>query len=210
MKVNQLIDLIKTYSKVKFNETVDVVFRLGIDPRKSDQVVRGACSLPNGTGKTIRVLVFAKGDKAQAATEAGADYVGGNELAEKIQSGWLEFDRVVASPDMMAVVGKIGKILGPKGLMPNPKVGTVTMDVAGAVKNIKQGQVQFRTDKGSNVHVGVGKVDFDKQKLIENIISVQDVLLKLKPSVAKGTYIKNIAISSTMGPGVKVDPNSLS
>jgi len=202
----EAIQLVKKYAKAKFDERVDVVFRLGIDPRKSDQMVRGSCSLPNGTGKTVRVLVFAKGEKEKEALEAGADFAGGEELAEKIKDGWLEFDRVIASPDMMAVVGKIGRILGPRGLMPNPKVGTVTQAVGETVKMIKQGQVQFKSDKGANIHAMAGLASFSEEALAENIKAFYDSLIKLKPATAKGTYIRNIAISSTQGPGVRVDP----
>jgi large subunit ribosomal protein L1 len=202
----EAIQLVKKFSKVKFDEPVDVVFRLGVDPRKSDQMVRGSCTLPNGTGKVVRVLVFAKGEKFKEATDAGADYVGGDDLAAKIKDGWLEFDRVVATPDMMGVVGKIGKILGPRGLMPNPKVGTVTQAVGDVVSMIKKGQVQFKTDKGANVHATTGLASFPVEALVENIKSFHESLLKLKPATAKGTYIRNISISSTMGPGIKVDP----
>ncbi|MDT8446051.1 MAG: 50S ribosomal protein L1 [bacterium] len=200
--------LVKKYAKAKFTEKVDVALRLGVDPRKSDQMVRGSCVLPHGTGQTLRVLVFAKGDKEKEALEAGADFAGGEELADKIANeGWFEFDRVVATPDMMAVVGKIGRLLGPKGLMPNPKVGTVTADVKTVVGEIKKGQVQFRTDKGANVHATCGLVTFESSQLADNIKTIYDQLVKLKPSSAKGTYIKGITISSTMGPGVRLDEN---
>ena len=202
----EAIQLVKKYAKAKFDEPVDVSFRLGVDPRKSDQMVRGSCTLPNGTGKVVRVLVFAKGEKEKEALDAGADYAGGDDLVEKIKEGWLEFDRVVATPDMMGVVGKIGKILGPRGLMPNPKVGTVTQAVGDVVSMIKKGQVQFKTDKNANVQATTGLTSFSEEALTENIRSFHDSLIKLKPSTAKGTYIKNISISSTMGPGVKVDP----
>lgn len=202
----EAIDLVKKYSKAKFDEPVDAVFRLGVDPRKSDQMVRGSCTLPNGTGKVVRVLVFAKGDKEQEAKDAGADFVGGDDLAAKIKDGWLEFDRVVATPDMMGVVGKIGRILGPRGLMPNPKVGTVTQAVGDVVSMIKKGQVQFKTDKGANVHATTGLSSFTSEALAENLKAFYESLVKLKPATAKGTYIKNISISSTMGPGVRVDP----
>jgi len=203
----EAIQLVKKHTKVKFEEGLDVVFRLGIDARKSDQMVRGSCSLPNGTGKTVRVLVFAKGEKEKEALDAGADFVGGDDLAAKIKEGWLDFDRVIAAPDMMGVVGKIGRILGPRGLMPNPKVGTVTQDVGETVKMVKQGQVQFRTDKGANVHALAGLASFKDEDLAENLQAFYDSLVKLKPATAKGTYIKNVSISSTMGPGVKVDPS---
>ncbi len=204
--LTEAIKLVKKHAKAKFDEPVDAVFRLGVDPRKSDQMVRGSCTLPNGTGKVVRVLVFAKGDKVQEAKDAGADFVGGDDLVEKIKEGWLEFDRVVATPDMMGVVGKIGRVLGPRGLMPNPKVGTVTQAVGDVVSMIKKGQVQFKTDKGANVHATTGLASFSEEALEENIRSFHDSLVKLKPSTAKGTYIKNISISTTMGPGVKVDP----
>ncbi len=203
----EAIKLVKKYSKAKFDEPLDAVFRLGVDPRKSDQMVRGSCTLPNGTGKTVRVLVFAKGDKEKEALDAGADFAGGDDLVAKIKEGWLEFDRVVATPDMMGVVGKIGKVLGPRGLMPNPKVGTVTQAVGDVVSMIKKGQVQFKTDKGANVHATTGLTSFSEEALVENIRSFYESLVKLKPANAKGTYIKNISISSTMGPGVKVDPS---
>jgi large subunit ribosomal protein L1 len=202
----EAIQLVKKYSKAKFDEPLDVSFRLGIDPRKSDQMIRGSCTLPNGTGKVVRVLVFAKGDKEKEALDAGADFAGGDDIVEKIKGGWLEFDRVVATPDMMGVVGKIGKILGPRGLMPNPKVGTVTPAVGDTVSMIKKGQVQFKTDKGANVQATTGLTSFSDDALSENIISLYESVIKLKPANAKGTYIKNVSISSTMGPGVKVDP----
>ncbi|OGG95557.1 MAG: 50S ribosomal protein L1 [Candidatus Lambdaproteobacteria bacterium RIFOXYD12_FULL_49_8] len=209
--IDDALALVKKYASSKFTEKVDVAIRLGIDPRKSDQMVRGSVVLPHGTGQVLRVLVFARGDKAKEATEAGAEFVGGEELAEKIQSeNWFEFDRVVATPDMMVVVGKIGKLLGPKGLMPNPKVGTVTTDVAKAVNEIKKGQVQFRTDKGANIHSTCGLATFSEAALKENIKAIYDQLVKLKPSSAKGVYIKNIAVSSTMGPGVRVDEKQFS
>jgi len=200
------IALVKKYASAKFTEKVDVALRLGIDPRKSDQMVRGSCVLPNGTGQNLRVLVFAKGDKEKEALEAGADFVGGMELADKIANeGWFEFDRVVATPDMMAVVGKIGRLLGPKGLMPNPKVGTVTTDVTTAVTEIKKGQVQFRTDKGANIHSTCGLIDFEANALRENIQAIYDSVTRLKPSSAKGTYVKGVTLSSTMGPGIRID-----
>ncbi len=201
------IKLVKEFSSAKFKERVDVAIRLGIDPRKSDQMVRGSCVLPAGSGKEVRVLVFARGDKEKEALDAGADFAGSDELVAKIQGGWLEFDRVVATPDMMAHVGRIGRVLGPRGLMPNPKVGTVTQNVGEIVRTIKQGQVQFRTDKGANVQGTVGLASFSEDKLVENIQAFYESLLKLKPATAKGTFVRNISISSTMGPGVKVDPN---
>ncbi|MBU3915629.1 50S ribosomal protein L1 [bacterium] len=202
----EAIQLVKKFSKAKFDEPIDVAIRLGIDPRKADQMIRGSCTLPNGTGKVVRVLVFAKGEKEKEALDAGADYAGGDDIVEKIKGGWLEFDRVVATPDMMGVVGKIGKILGPRGLMPNPKVGTVTTAVGDVVSMIKKGQVQFKTDKGANVQATTGLASFSDEALSENILSFYQSLIKLKPSSAKGTYIKNVSISSTMGPGIKIDP----
>ncbi|MDH5561067.1 MAG: 50S ribosomal protein L1 [Deltaproteobacteria bacterium] len=203
--LSEALELVKKFSKVKFKERVDVAFRLGIDPRKSDQVVRGSCVLPHGTGKSVRVLVIARGDKVKEATDAGADFVGSDDMIEKIQGGWLEFDRMIATPDMMGLIGKIGKVLGPRGLMPNPKVGTVTQAVGDMVKEIKRGQVQFKNDKGANVQATAGMVGFTNEQLQENIKAFYDSLVKLKPPTAKGLYIQNITISSTMGPGVKVD-----
>lgn len=203
----EAVKMVKKFASAKFTEQVDVSFRLGVDPRKSDQMVRGSCVLPHGTGKEVRVLVLARGEKEKEALEAGADFAGAEDLVEKIQGGWLDFDRVVATPDMMALVGRIGRILGPRGLMPNPKVGTVTQEVGEIVKTIKKGQVQFRTDKGANVQATVGMVSFDDEKLVENIQAFYDSLLKLKPATAKGSYLRNVAVSSTMGPGIKVDVN---
>jgi large subunit ribosomal protein L1 len=199
-------ELLKKYTKAKFKERFDVVIRLGIDPRKSDQMVRGSCSLPHGTGKEVRVLVFAKGDKEKEALDAGADFVGGDDMAQKIKDGWFEFDRVIAAPDMMGVVGKIGRILGPRGLMPNPKVGTVTAAVGETVKLVKKGQVQFKTDKGANIHATIGMMSFTAEQMKDNLQTFHDAIIKLKPATAKGTFIKHIAISSTMGPGLKLDP----
>ena len=193
----------------KFDETVDVAVKLGVNPRHADQMVRGTVVLPNGTGKTERVLVFAKGEKEREAKEAGADYVGADELVEKIKGGWMDFDRAVATPDMMGSVGKIGKILGPRGLMPNAKVGTVTFDVARAVREIKAGKVEFRVDKAGVVHAPVGKVSFGAEKLKANIASLFDVIMRLKPVSAKGIYVRSVAISTTMGPGFKVEPSSI-
>ena len=204
----EAINLLKEVKATKFDEAVDVALRLGIDTRKAEQMVRGTCSMPNGLGKEVRVLVFAKADKAIAAQEAGADYVGGEDYAKKIQEGWLEFDRVVATPDMMAVVGRIGKILGPRGLMPNPKVGTVTFEVESVIKNIKAGQVEFRADKQGNLHASVGKISFDTDKLCENISALVDTVKRMKPSSSKGIYLRNFSVSSTMGPGLKVDPQT--
>ena len=197
-------------ASAKFDETVEVAVKLGVDPRHADQMVRGSVVLPHGTGKTARVLVFAKGDKAKEALEAGADYVGDEDLIEKIQKeNWLEFDKVIATPDMMPAVSKVGKILGPRGLMPSSKTGTVTFDVAKAVKDIKAGKVDFKVDRGAVVHVPVGKVSFGEKKLLENMAAFFEALLKAKPSAAKGQYIRSVAISTTMGPGIKVDPNEV-
>jgi large subunit ribosomal protein L1 len=207
-KVYQLEDaikLLKAAPKAKFDESVDVVIRLGIDPKKSDQMVRGSVALPNGLGKKVRVLVFAKGEKAEEAKKADADFVGAEDLAEKISGGWLDFDATVATPDMMKVIGKLGKILGTRGLMPNPKTGTVTLDVAKAVKDLKSGKADYRLDKAGNVHSCVGKISFEVSAIAENIKSLMAAIVKAKPSSAKGTYIKKISISTTMGPGVKVD-----
>jgi large subunit ribosomal protein L1 len=206
--VEEAIELVKKTNTVKFDATVEVAFRLGVDTRKNDQQIRGAVVLPNGTGKTQSVLVFAKGEKAKEAEAAGADFVGDADLINKINQGWFEFDVIVATPDMMGEVGKLGRVLGPKGLMPNPKTGTVTFDVDKAVKEIKAGKVEYRADKAGNVHVPVGKVSFDSEKLIENFTTMYDTILKAKPSAAKGTYMKNVSVTSTMGPGVKVDPST--
>lgn len=199
------VDLLKEISYARFDESVDIAVSLGVDPRKSDQMVRGTAVLPNGTGKEVRVLVFAKGEKEMEAREAGADFVGAEDLVEKIKGGWLDFDKAIATPDIMSVVSKIGKILGPRGLMPNPKLGTVTFDIAKAVKEIKAGKVEYRVDKGGIIHVPIGKVSFDSKKLIENIQTVIDSLNKAKPSASKGKYFKKMSISSTMGPGIPVD-----
>ena len=203
--IDEALELIKKGSFARFDETVDVSVRLGVDPRKADQMIRGAHVLPNGLGKSVRVLVFAKGEKAQEAEAAGADYVGAEDLAEKIQGGWFDFDTAIASPDMMGVVGKIGRVLGPRGLMPNPKVGTVTMDLARAVEEAKSGKVEYRVEKAGIIHAPVGKISFDAPKLRENILSLMDVLIKAKPSTAKGTYLKKITLSSTMGAGINLD-----
>ena len=199
------IKIAKTGSKKKFDETVDVVMRLGVDPRKADQMVRGTVNLPHGTGKTARVLVFATGDRAEQAKAAGADYVGSDDLLERIQGGWLDFDAVVATPDLMGKVGRLGKVLGPRGLMPNPKTGTVTVNIAQAVREIKAGKVEFRVDKTGIIHAPVGKVSFPAQSLIENAHALVDSVVKAKPSAAKGKYLKSVTLSSTMGPGIVID-----
>jgi large subunit ribosomal protein L1 len=203
------IRLVKEASYVKFDESVDMAFNLGIDPKKSDQMVKGSVVLPHGIGKKVRVLVFAKGEKEKEAVDAGADIVGAEDLVEKITKGWLDFDKAVATPDMMGNVGKLGKILGPRGLMPNPKLGTVTFDITRAVKEIKAGKVEYRSEKAGVVHVPIGKVSFDNHKLFDNAKAVVDSILKAKPATSKGRYLKKISISSTMGPGVTVDVASL-
>ncbi len=206
----EAVDLIKAGDAPKFDESVDVAINLGVDPRHADQMVRGAIVLPHGIGKDTRVLVFCKGEKEKEAQAAGADYVGGEEFAKKIQEeGWLEFDRVIATPDMMSVVGRLGKVLGPRGLMPNPKLGTVTMDVGAAVGEHKAGKVEYRVDKSGIVHAIIGKRSFDAEKLVANAATLIDVIVKAKPAASKGVYIKNISISSTMGPGIRVDPASV-
>jgi len=199
-------EMVVAMAGVKFDETVDAAVRLGVNPAHADQMVRGSVVLPNGLGKTVRVLVFAKGDKEKEALDAGADLVGSDDIIEKIKGGWLEFDRVIATPDMMGSVGKIAKILGPRGLMPNPKVGTVTFEVANAVKELKAGKVEFRVEKAGIVHSPVGKVSFGAEKLSENVSALLETIIKLKPASSKGLYIKSIAISSTMGAGVRIDP----
>ncbi|MFZ4454379.1 50S ribosomal protein L1 [Salibacterium aidingense] len=205
----EAIELVKKTSIANFDETVEAAVRLGLDPRKNDQQLRGAVVLPHGTGKTQRVLVFAKGEKAQEAEEAGADYIGEEDLVNKVQQGWFDFDVVIATPDMMAQVGKLGKILGPKGLMPNPKTGTVTMDVTKAVEEVKAGKVEYRVDKSGNIHAPIGKISFDTDKLAENFKALIDALVKAKPAAAKGTYVKNTAVASTMGPGVRISTSTL-
>ncbi|HJA89874.1 MAG TPA: 50S ribosomal protein L1 [Candidatus Jeotgalibaca merdavium] len=207
--IEEAIALVKEIDFAKFDATIEVAYRLGIDTRKNDQQIRGAVVLPHGTGKTQRVLVFAKGDKAKEAEAAGADYVGDADLSQKIQGGWFDFDVVVATPDMMGEVGRLGRVLGPKGLMPNPKTGTVTMDVTKAVEEIKAGKVTYRADKQGNIHAPIGKVSFDNEKLIENLKTIHDVVLRAKPASAKGQYIKNVSVTSTFGPGVKVDATSV-
>jgi large subunit ribosomal protein L1 len=200
------VELMISTARAKFDETVDAAVRLGVNPAHADQMVRGSVVLPHGLGKSVRVLVFAKGEKEKEALDAGADFAGADDIIEKIKSGWLEFDRVVATPDMMGSVGKLGKILGPRGLMPNPKVGTVTFDVAKAVQELKAGKVEFRVEKAGIVHSPVGKISFGTDKLKENILALLDAIIKLKPASSKGAYLKSISLSSTMGPGVKVDP----
>src|SRR5262245_18928593 len=205
--LNEALALVQEAKHAKFDETVELVARIGVDPRKADQNVRGTVVLPHGTGKTVRIAVFAKGEKASEAEAAGADVVGAEDLAKRItEEGWLEFDKAIATPDMMGIVGRLGKVLGPRGLMPNPKVGTVTMEVGKAVQELKGGKVEYRVDKAGNVHVPVGKTSFDEQKLVENASSLLSSLLRAKPASAKGTYLLRVAVSSTMGPGVRVDP----
>ncbi len=207
--LEEAVSLLKELSAKKFDESVDVAVNLGVDPRKSDQVIRGAAVLPNGTGKTVRVAVFAQGDLAEDAKSAGADVVGFDDLAEDIKAGQLDFDLLIAAPDAMATVGKLGKVLGPKGLMPNPKVGTVTADIAAAVKNAKAGQVRFRVDKGGIIHSSIGKLSFSSEALTENLATLLTTLNKIKPSAAKGIYMKKVTLSSTMGPGLRVDHTTL-
>lgn len=202
----EAIDLVKETAKAKFDESVEVAIRLGVDPRQADQQVRGTVVLPHGTGKKVTVAVFAKGEKATEAKEAGAEYVGAEDLVAKIEGGWTDFDVAVATPDMMGLVGKLGKILGPKGLMPNPKTGTVTFDVGKAVKDIKAGKVEYRIDKAGIIHVAIGKASFSKEALLENFHTLMTAVIKAKPAAAKGTYLKKVVLSTTMGPGIKVDP----
>ncbi|MGA7104082.1 MAG: 50S ribosomal protein L1 [Candidatus Deferrimicrobiaceae bacterium] len=207
--LDEALELLNGTATAKFDETVEVAMRLGVDPKYPDQQVRGSVVLPNGTGKTLRVLVFAKGEKEKEATEAGADFTGSDALVAKIQGGWLEFDKAVATPDMMGAVGKIGKILGPRGLMPNPKVGTVTFDVGKAVRDLKGGKVEFKVDKTGTLHAGIGRISFGKDKIRENFLAFYEAITKAKPSAAKGTYIRSIAISSTMGVGIKLNASAL-
>jgi large subunit ribosomal protein L1 len=207
--LEEAISKVKELSHTKFDETVDLAFNLGVDPRKSDQMVRGTVVLPHGTGKTLRVLVFAKGEKEKEARDAGADFVGAEDMVEKITKGWLDFDKVVATPDIMGVVGRLGKVLGPRGLMPNPKLGTVTFDVAKAVKDIKAGKVEYKTEKAGVVHVPIGKVSFEAGKLRDNAKAIVESVNKAKPSTSKGKYLKGLYISSTMGPSIKVDVSSI-
>lgn len=203
------IEAVLGSSYAKFDESVDVAFKLGVDPRHADQMVRGTCILPHGTGKSVRVLVFAKGEKEKEALDAGADHVGGDDLAKQIQDGWLDFDKAVATPDMMGVVGKLGKILGPRGMMPNPKVGTVTFDIARAVTELKGGKVEFRVEKAGIVHCPVGRVSFGAEKLSDNIKALLESIMRLKPSASKGVYLKGMSLSTTMGPGLRLDAQEL-
>jgi len=207
--ITEAITLVKERAKAKFDETIEVAFNLGVDPRHADQMVRGVVSLPNGTGRTLRVAVFARGPKAEEAKAAGADVVGAEDLVERVQGGNIDFDRCVATPDMMPLVGRLGKVLGPRGLMPNPKIGTVTMDVTGAVKGAKGGSVEFRVEKAGIVQAGVGKASFAADKLVENVKALADAISKAKPAGSKGTYIKRVSVSSTMGPGLKIEPSTL-
>jgi len=202
----EAISLVRTAAPAKFDETVEVAVRLGVDPRHADQQVRGAVVLPHGTGKTAKVIVFAKGEKQKEAETAGADEVGAEDLVEKIQGGWLDFDVAIATPDMMGAVGKLGRVLGPRGLMPNPKTGTVTFDVDKAVKEVKAGKIEYRTDKAGIIHAPIGKVSFDAEKLVDNFATLVETLIRVKPAAAKGTYLKSITVSSTMGPGIRINP----
>jgi large subunit ribosomal protein L1 len=203
------IQILKETARAKFDESVDMAIRLGVNPKHSDQMVRGTVALPHGLGKAVRVLVFAKGEKEKEARDAGADFVGADDLLEKITGGWTDFDKAIATPDMMGTVGKLGKILGPRGLMPNPKVGTVTFEVGRAVKELKAGRVEFKVEKTGIVHTAVGKASFDSQQLKENVLALMEVIIRAKPASSKGTYLKTVAISTTMGPGIKLDPNDL-
>jgi large subunit ribosomal protein L1 len=204
--IEEAVKCLPETAVASFDETAEVAVRLGVDPRHADQVVRGTVQLPHGTGKSVRVLVFAKGEKEKEATDAGADYVGGEDLAKKVGGGWLDFDKVVSTPDMMGIVGKLGKVLGPRGLMPNPKVGTVTFDVGRVVGELKAGKIEFRVDKGGNIHAPFGRVSFGVEKLRENLSAILESLVKAKPSKSKGTYIRGATISTTMGPGISIDP----
>jgi large subunit ribosomal protein L1 len=207
--IDEAVKLVKERANAKFDETVELAINLGVDPRHADQMVRGVCQLPNGSGRTVRVAVFAKGDKAEEAKQAGADIVGAEDLVETVQKGEINFDRCIATPDMMPLVGRLGKVLGPRGLMPNPKVGTVTADVAAAVTSAKGGAVEFRVEKAGIIHAGVGKASFAEAALVENVKAFTDAVMKAKPAGAKGTYLRKLAISSTMGPGVRVEPASV-
>ena len=209
LTIEEAVSLVKNNAKAKFDETVDLAVNLGVDPRHADQMVRGVCALPNGTGRTVRVAVFARGVKAEEATKAGADIVGAEDLMEVVQGGKVEFDRCIATPDMMPIVGRLGKVLGPRNLMPNPKVGTVTMDVIAAVEAAKSGEVQFKVEKAGVVHVGIGKASFEEKKLVENVKAFIESVKKLKPSGAKGTYMKKVSISSSMGPSVTLNVGDL-
>ena len=208
--LEEAVGILKDWKDAKFDESIEVVMNLGVDPKHADQMVRGAVVMPHGLGKTNRVLVFAKGEREKEAQEAGADYVGGEDLAKKIQDeGWLDFERVIAAPDMMSVVGRLGKILGPRGIMPNPKLGTVTVEVGNAVREQKAGKVEYRVDKAGIVHVAIGKKSFDKEKIVSNAAALIDVVVKAKPAASKGIYLKKISISTTMGPGIQIDPSSV-
>ena len=206
---SEAMDLLVASKRAKFDETAEVAFNLGVDPRHAEQNVRGAVSLPHGTGKSLRIVVFAKGEKEREAREAGADEVGADELAKRINDGWLEFDRLLATPDMMGIVGRLGKVLGPRGLMPNPKVGTVTQDIGRAVSEQKAGKIEYRVDKNGIVHAPFGKLSFTKEKLAANLLSVTEAILRAKPASAKGTYLKKVSVSATMGPGIRIDPTDL-
>lgn len=208
-EAQEAVELLKAVDFAKFDASIEVAYRLGIDTKKNDQQIRGAMVLPNGTGKTQRVLVFATGDKAQAAKDAGADYVGDDEFIEKINGGWFDFDVIVATPDMMGKIGRLGRVLGPKGLMPNPKTGTVTADVTKAVNDIKAGQVTYRADSAGNIHAPIGKVSFTAEALLENLKAIHEVIVRAKPASSKGVYIQHLNITSTMGPGINVDPSTL-
>ncbi|MEQ8694753.1 MAG: 50S ribosomal protein L1 [Gammaproteobacteria bacterium] len=207
--IDDAVEMIKARAKAKFDETIEIAMNLGVDPKHADQIVRGVCMLPNGSGRTARVAVFARGPKAEEAKEAGADIVGAEELVQEVQGGTINFDRCIATPDMMGLVGRLGKILGPRGLMPNPRVGTVTMDVGEAVRAAKGGAVEFRVEKAGIIHGGVGKASFSKEALVENIKAYVDAVVKARPAGAKGTYVKKVSISSTMGPGIKIDASSV-
>jgi len=203
------LDIVPETATARFDETVDISGRLGVNPKHPEQMVRGSVVLPNGTGRKTRVLVFARGEKEAEATEAGADFVGGDDMVEKVRGGWLDFDATVATPDMMGSVGKLGKILGPRGLMPNPKLGTVTFDVAKAVRDLKAGKVEFRVDKSGNIHVPIGKVSFGKDKLRENLLTLMEAVVKAKPSASKGVYLRSLYLSTTMGPGIRLDTSEM-
>jgi large subunit ribosomal protein L1 len=208
-KLDEAVAATKQCATAKFDETVELAFKLGVDPRQADQMVRGTVMLPHGTGKQVRIAVFAKGEKEKEAQEAGADVVGSDDLVEKVQGGWFDFDVVVASPDVMGMIGKLGKMLGPRGLMPNPKSGTVTMDIGKAVTDIKKGKISYRVDKVGNVHVGIGKVSFNENQIRENLLAFMDAIMRARPAAAKGQYLRNISLSSTMGVGIKLSPSGL-